>query len=211
MKQESGVLMMAVVSPSAAAAAAYTSPVVAVPTPSPFSFSVASTRWSSSRPSIRISSLFLRGMVVVFSFASSMALALTMSNKDLHEDDPKLLEYQRFQKYPEFVYSIVVTTSVSVYSGYQLYKGVSDIADRGSFISNKTSDHISFVLDQLASYLLLSCSSVTTLAIHHELKGSNTSLKKAAIACVCMSFAAFFIIAVSAIMSGYKLSKRIMW
>ncbi|KVH95455.1 hypothetical protein Ccrd_002461 [Cynara cardunculus var. scolymus] len=188
MKEGSGVLMMAVVSPSAAAAAAaYSSPAMVVPTPSPFSFSVASTRWSSSRPSIRMSGLFCRAMVLVFSFASSLALAAT-------------------------IYSFVVTTLVFVYSAYQLFKGVTDIAYRGIFISDRTSDYVSFVLDQLAGYLLLSCSSVTALAIHHEeVEAKNTSMMKAAMVCVCMSFVAFFITAASAILSGYKLSKRIMW
>ncbi|XP_024994703.1 CASP-like protein 4A4 [Cynara cardunculus var. scolymus] len=215
MKEGSGVLMMAVVSPSAAAAAAaYSSPAMVVPTPSPFSFSVASTRWSSSRPSIRMSGLFCRAMVLVFSFASSLALAATMSNNNHHEDKPNdgHEDERSFQEYPEFVYSFVVTTLVFVYSAYQLFKGVTDIAYRGIFISDRTSDYVSFVLDQLAGYLLLSCSSVTALAIHHEeVEAKNTSMMKAAMVCVCMSFVAFFITAASAILSGYKLSKRIMW
>ncbi|KAI3727585.1 hypothetical protein L6452_16201 [Arctium lappa] len=202
----SGFLMMAAAVSPSAGGGAYPSPAVVVPTPSPYSFSVASTRWSSSRPSIRISGLFLRATVLVFSFASSLALATTMNNN--HPEDEK-----SFHEYPEFVYSFVVTTLSFFYSAYQLFKGVSDIAyNRCLFISDKTSDYVSFVLDQLAGYLLLSCSSVTALGIHQELeRRSNTSLKKAAIVCVCMSFAAFFITALCAILSGYKLSKRIMW
>ncbi|KAL7608418.1 hypothetical protein Lser_V15G09838 [Lactuca serriola] len=177
--------------------AAYLSPAMGVPTPSPFSFSVASSRWSSSRPSIHIFILALRAMVLVFSFASSLALAATMS--DNNQDG--------FQKYTEFIYSFVVTTVIFFYSAYQLFKGISDISCRCVLISDKISDYLSFVLDQLAGYLLVSSSSVTAGAIQN----TSSSLKKAAIVSVSMSVAALLTTAVSAILSGYKLSKRIMW
>nr|XP_043618815.1 CASP-like protein 4A4 [Erigeron canadensis] len=192
---------MVAVSPSAA----YLSPAMGVPTPSPFSFSVTSTRWStSSRPSIHHTSLFLRAVVLVFSFGSSLALATTMSNNHPHQYN------QSFQNYPEFVYNFVITTLVFVYSAYQLFKGVSDIAFRGIFISDKTSDYINFILDQLAGYLLVSCSSVTSSAIHRQLD-RIPSLKNAAIVSVSMSMVALLATAACAILSGYKLSKRIMW
>lgn len=101
MKEGVGVLViprqpMVAVSPSAA----YMSPAMGAPTPSPFSFSVASTRWSSSRPSIRISSLLLRGMGLVFSFGSSLALSAKMTNNNRRiKDYPEL----RIKDYPELV------------------------------------------------------------------------------------------------------------
>ncbi|GJY80850.1 retrotransposon protein, putative, ty1-copia subclass [Tanacetum coccineum] len=216
MKEGSGVCMsprqpMVAVSPSAA----YLSPAMGVPTPSPFSFSVASTRWSSSRPSIHYISLFLRLMTLVFSFGSSLALATTMSNTNKRPNNTTMCNkghnyQQSFQYYPEFVYSIVITSLAFIYSAYQLFKGVSDIAFKAILISDKTSDYTSFILDQLAGYLLVSCSSVTAVTIHRQLE-SSTSLQKAAIVSVCMSLAALLTIAVCAILSGYKLSKRIMW
>ncbi|KAI3501240.1 hypothetical protein L1887_29104 [Cichorium endivia] len=217
MKEGSGVLViprqpMAAVSPSAA----YLSPAMGVPTPSPFSYSVASSRWSSSRPSIHIFSLFLRAIVLVFSFASSLALATTMSDNNQPEvaattsDNDQLKDKQGFQDYTELIYSFVVTTLVLVYSAYQLFKGICDISCRGFLISDKLSDYISFVLDQLAVYLLVSSSSVTTVTISRQLQG-NTSLTKAAIVSFSMSVTALFTTAVCAILSGYKLSKRIMW
>lgn len=109
MKEGSGIWMsprqpMVAVSPSAT----YLSPAMGVPTPSPFSFSVASTRWSSSRPSIHYISLCLRVMTLVFSFGSSLALATTMSNNKRHNyitmSNNKRDNYkQSFQYYPEFV------------------------------------------------------------------------------------------------------------
>ncbi|GFS33249.1 hypothetical protein Acr_00g0027390 [Actinidia rufa] len=68
-----------------------------LPTPSPFSFSVASTRWSS-RPSIYISSIFLRFLALLFSFAASLSLAAPSRKKAKGEEvssfteNPELLE-----------------------------------------------------------------------------------------------------------------------
>lgn len=75
---------------------------------------------------------------------------------------------------------------------------------------HNTLNHCHYNKKQLAGYLLVSCSSVTALTIHRQLE-RNTSLQKAAIVSVCMSLAALLTIAVCAILSGYKLSKRIMW
>ncbi|KAK1420745.1 hypothetical protein QVD17_22588 [Tagetes erecta] len=186
--------------------AAYSTPATGIPTPSPFSFSVASTRWSSSRPYNHIFSLVFRAMVMVFSFGSSLALAVTMSNNSQQEDHKK-----GFQDYPEFLYSFAITTLAFIYSAYQLFKGIFDIAFRGVFISDKISDYTSFILDQLAGYLLVSCSSVTAVMINKPSLAGNTLLKKAAIASVCMSVAAVLTTAVCTLLSGYKLSKRLMW
>ncbi|KAD3068313.1 hypothetical protein E3N88_36193 [Mikania micrantha] len=82
------------VSPSAAYS---TPPAMGIPTPSPFSFSVASTRWSSSRPYHHILNLVLRAMLMVFSFGSSLALAVTMSNNSQQENN------KGFQHFPAFV------------------------------------------------------------------------------------------------------------
>ncbi|KAI3801372.1 hypothetical protein L1987_29477 [Smallanthus sonchifolius] len=205
MNEGGGVLLVPRQPPVAAVSpcAAYSTPVMGIPTPSPFSFSVASTRWSSSRPYNHVFSLVLRAMLMVFSFGSSLALAVTMSNTQQEE--------KGFQDFPELVYSFAVTTCAFIYSAYQLFKGIFDIAFKGIFISDKTSEYTSFILDQFAGYLLVSSSSVTALMINQPQLAGNTSLKKAAVASVCMSVAAFLSTAVCAILSGYKLSKRIMW
>ncbi|KAA8522366.1 hypothetical protein F0562_013273 [Nyssa sinensis] len=170
-------------------------------TPSQFSFSVASTR-QSSRPLIHIFSLILRFLAFIFSFISAFSLAAPSPKK-------KDGEHPSFQNYPELLYCFIASILVFAYSAYQLFKGVSDIVHRGIFISDMTSDYVSFILDQLAGYLLMSSSSVTVLAIQ-QLK-RTASLWKASIVSVSMSFAAFLVIAACALLSGYKLCKRVMW
>ncbi|XP_076938386.1 CASP-like protein 4A4 [Bidens hawaiensis] len=201
MNEGGGVLMNphkpgAAVSPCAV----YSTPAMGIPTPSPYSFSVASTRWSSSRPYIHTLRLVLRAMVMFFSFGSSLTLAITMSN---HK--------QGFQDIPGFVYSFIITCWAFIYSAYQVFKGILNIAFRDCLMSDKTSDYTNFILDQLAGYLLVSCSAVTAVMINQPQLKDNSSLKQAAVASVCMSVIAFLMTAVCANLSGYKLSKRIMW
>ncbi|XP_076938282.1 CASP-like protein 4A4 [Bidens hawaiensis] len=214
MNEGGGVLMnphqpVVAVSPCAV----YSTPAMGIPTPSPYSFSVASTRWSSSRPYIHTFSLILRAMVMVFSFGSSLALTIGMHNNNRHEqEDNKFVEHRHgFHDYPELLYSFIITTLAFIYSAYQLFKGICDIAFRACLISDKTSDYTAFVLDQLAGYLLVSCSTVTALMINQTQLVGHSSLKNASTTSVCMSVVAFLITAVCVNFSGYKLSKRIMW
>ncbi|XP_009606737.1 CASP-like protein 4A4 [Nicotiana tomentosiformis] len=171
-----------------------------LPTPSPYSFSVASTRLSS-RPSIHTYDLTLRSLSLLFSFISALSLAAP--------EGTKRKTISRFYDHPELTYCFTVSILLFIYSAFQLFKRVCDIAYRGVLISDMTSDYLSFIFDQLAGYLLVSSSSVTIPVIQQM--NSQSSLWKAAVVAVCMSFSAFMVIAVSALLSGYKLCKRIIW
>ncbi|MBA0657104.1 hypothetical protein Goklo_009412 [Gossypium klotzschianum] len=178
------------------------------PTPSPFSFSVASTRWSS-RPLIhRHFYLFLRFSVLLFSFISALTL-VTPSTNNKHHPSPS------FTDYSELIYCFVVAIIALVYTAFQLFKGISDIAHRGILISDLTSDYLSFVLDQasplavLLVYLLVSSASVAVPTIGQVERG--TALRKGTIVSTSMAFATFLVMAICAILSGYKLCKRIGW
>ncbi|MBA0689696.1 hypothetical protein Goari_007413 [Gossypium aridum] len=172
------------------------------PTPSPFSFSVASTRWSS-RPLIhRHSNLFLRFSVLLFSFISALTL-VTPSTNNKHHPSPS------FTDYSELIYCFIVAIIALVYTAFQLFKGISDIAHRGILISDLTSDYLSFVLDQLLVYLLVSSASAAVPIIGQVERG--TALRKGTIVSTSMAFATFLVMAICAILSGYKLCKRIGW
>ncbi|XP_027774828.1 CASP-like protein 4A4 isoform X2 [Solanum pennellii] len=169
-----------------------------LPTPSPYSFSVASTRLRS-RPSIYAYDLALRSLALLFSFISALSLAVPSPTRT------KRGTISKFCDNPQLTVSVLAF----IYSAFQLFKRVCDIAYRGVLISDKTSDYLSFILDQLTGYLLVSSSSVTIPVIQEM--DSQASLWKAAILAVCMSFTAFMVLAVSALLSGYKLCKRIIW
>ncbi|KAB5573559.1 hypothetical protein DKX38_000753 [Salix brachista] len=171
------------------------------PTPSPFSFSVASTRLST-RPPIYHSNLILRFLALVFSFISALSLAASSSKKNSPRSSS-------FADHSELLYCFVTSVLVFVYSAFQLFKGIYDVAQRGILISDKFSDYMSFILDQVAGYLLISSSSVAILAIQQIDK--TESILKAVIISTTVSFVAFLVIVICTLFSGYKLCKRISW
>ncbi|XP_039046637.1 CASP-like protein 4A4 isoform X2 [Hibiscus syriacus] len=172
------------------------------PTPSPFSFSVASTGWSSRSSIHHHSTLLLRFSVLLFSFISALILAAP-STKKKHQPSPS------FTDYPELIYCFIVASIAFLYTALQLFKGVCDIAHRGILISDMALDYVSFFLDQLVGYLLVSSASVAVPIIGLVERG--TPLRKGAVVSTSMAFATFIVMAVCAILSGYKLCKRIGW
>ncbi|KAE8683834.1 CASP-like protein [Hibiscus syriacus] len=165
------------------------------PTPSPFSFSVASTGWSSRSSIHHHSTLLLRFSVLLFSFISALILAAP-STKKKHQPSPS------FTEYPELIYYFIVASIAFLYTAFQLFKGVCDIAHRGILISDMASDY-------LVGYLLISSASVAVPIIGEVERG--TPLRKGAVVSTSMAFATFIVMAICAILSGYKLCKRIGW
>ncbi|XP_031098327.1 CASP-like protein 4A4 [Ipomoea triloba] len=175
-------------------------PLFQTPTPSPYSFSVASTRLAT-RPPEHLFNLLLRSLAVLLSFVAAISLAAPSSRRGKGTEI--------FYYHTELLYSFVVYVLTFFYSAFQLFKGVCDIGYRGILISDKTSDYTSFIFDQLAAYLVISSSSVAAIAIQHM--RTNAPLWKASRIAVGMSFPTFVVIAISALLSGYKLCKRIIW
>ncbi|WCJ26210.1 hypothetical protein M5689_008045 [Euphorbia peplus] len=175
------------------------------PTPSPFSFSVtSSSRWSS-RPPIDRTSLVLRCFAFVLSFLAAVLLASASSKNNDDHHVPS-----NFTGYPELMYCFVVYVLVFVYSAFQVFKGVCDIAHQGIPISDMVSDYSSFALDQLTGYLLVSSCSVAILTIQQQIE-RNTTFWNATVASTSMSIGTFLVIATCSVLSGFKLCKRIIW
>ncbi|KAJ8622273.1 hypothetical protein MRB53_030802 [Persea americana] len=108
----------------------------ALPTPSPFTNSLASSGgWRSSQPTGHLSNILLRFFAFLFSVVSSLSLfAPVPHNSILH--------------YHEFRYCLSISILASVYSALQLLKGIHDIAFRGRYISDNICDYITFFMDQ---------------------------------------------------------------
>ncbi|CAL1375399.1 unnamed protein product [Linum trigynum] len=175
------------------------------PTPSPFSVP-PSTRWSSAGPPIHLSVLVLRFLALLFSFISAVALASPSATKA--HDHHHL--HQNLPLNSELVYCLIVSVLVFVYSALQLFKGVCDMVHSGMLISDKVSDYMNFLLDQLAVYLVISCLSVGVIGTKRMEAWSTSQWSKAVIS-VSMSAATFIVIAACGLLSGYKLCKRIIW
>ncbi|XP_072960774.1 CASP-like protein 4A4 [Typha angustifolia] len=173
-------------------------------TPSPFANSVASTNsWSSRLAVLRRSNILLRALAFLLSFASALSLAAPPP----HAAEGPQAAFN-FQDHPEFSYCLSAVIVTSIYSALQLFKSIWDIAFKGVILPEKISDYITFFLDQVVAYLLISSSSISMLA---TVRIPPQRYRAAAIVSTIASLAAFFAIAASAIISGYKLCKRIIW
>ncbi|XP_072984158.1 CASP-like protein 4A4 [Typha latifolia] len=172
-------------------------------TPSPFANSVASTNSRSSRLAILRRSNLLRALAFLLSFASALSLAAPPP----HAAEGPQAAFN-FQDHPEFRYGLSAVIVTSIYSALQLFKSIWDIAFKGVILPEKISDYITFFLDQVVAYLLISSSSISMLA---TVKIPPQRYRAAAIVSIIASLAAFLAIAASAIISGYKLCKRIIW
>ncbi|KAJ4955960.1 hypothetical protein NE237_012743 [Protea cynaroides] len=131
------------------------------PTPStPFSsYSISSTTWSP-RPTLHLCNLIFRSLAFLFSSVSVISLAATSPHKKKGE------AMFGFSHYPELRYCFGVTILASVYPFFQLFKGLFDIVHKGLLISDLVSDYLSFVLDHLLCYLLISSYLVSVPTIH---------------------------------------------
>ncbi|CAA7402104.1 unnamed protein product [Spirodela intermedia] len=169
-------------------------------TPSPFyNNSIPSTGWSSKPVFLRHANLILRCLGFVFSFAAILAV---IAPKD-DSSRPK------FTKTPEFRYWLSVNSISSLYSAIQLFKCIWDISFKSTFISDVAYDYITFSLDQMVTYLLLSSTSVSILATVEKIDSGN--YRNTVALAICMSFIAFAVTTICSLMSGYKLCKRISW
>ncbi|XP_043717290.1 CASP-like protein 4A4 [Telopea speciosissima] len=173
------------------------------PTPSPFTYSIGSTTTWSSTPTLHRYNLFIRSLGLLFSFVSAISLASPSPNKIKGE------AAFSFGHYPELRYSFGVTILASGYSASQLFKGVCDIVHKGLLISDLVSDYLSFILDNLLCYLLISSSSMLVSMIQQI--ESASPVWKATIVSMSMSFIAFLVFVACSLLSGYKLCKRIIW
>ncbi|CAA7018289.1 unnamed protein product [Microthlaspi erraticum] len=181
----------------------------AVPTPSLFAYSVTPSGFSSRRESVHVPGLVLRFITLVLCFVSALSLAVNVNRPSLRHH--RTQSSSSFASYPELLYCFGVAVTGFVYTSLQTFKGVCDITHKGVLISEPLSDYISFILDQVICYLLVSSSSVAIAWIQHINEDGIITLRNNSIVSVSMSFSAFLVLTLSTLLSGYKLCKRFMW
>ncbi|KAL1214807.1 CASP-like protein 4A4 [Cardamine amara subsp. amara] len=183
-----------------------------VPTPSPFAYSVtpSGSRFSSRRPSVHVTGLVLRFITLVLCFVSALSLAVNVQRRPSRRHLTN--NSSSFASYPELLYCFGVAVIGFMYTSLQTFKGVCDITHRGVLISEFLSDYVSFIFDQVICYLLVSSSSAAIAWIQHINEDAILkTLRNNSIVSVSMSLAAFLVLTLSSLLSGYKLCKRFMW
>ncbi|KAH7667503.1 Marvel domain-containing protein [Dioscorea alata] len=141
--------------------------------------------------------LILRGLGTLFSVIAFVVMA---SNK--HGD------WQDFDKYEEYRYLVAISVLAFLYSAAQLGRQVHRFSSGKDLLSPRTSVFVDFGGDQIIAYLLISAASAAIPMTNRMRQGGDNLFTDASSAAISMAFFAFFALALSAMLSGYKLSKQ---
>ncbi|CAK9323393.1 unnamed protein product [Citrullus colocynthis] len=139
--------------------------------------------------------LALRGFGFIFSL---LAFIIMASNK--HGD------WKDFDKYEEFRYVLAIAILSTLYTGAQVLRQVHELSTGKSVILPQKAAFIDFIGDQSVAYLLMSAASTAVPMTNRMREGSDSSFTDSLAASVTMSFFAFLSLALSAAITGYKLS-----
>ncbi|XP_041027088.1 CASP-like protein 4B1 [Juglans microcarpa x Juglans regia] len=145
----------------------------------------------------------------VMAFLFSL-LAFIIMASDKHGD------WKQFDKWAEYRYVLAVAILSTLYAGGQTLRQVHELRTRKTLLQQRTSAFLNFFGDQIMAYLLISAASAAipqTNRLFQYLDDetyladySGSAFTEAAAAAISMAFLAFLSLAVSAMISGYKLS-----
>ncbi|GMH23147.1 hypothetical protein Nepgr_024990 [Nepenthes gracilis] len=146
---------------------------------------------------MRKGSLILRPLALFFSLLSFIIMA---SNK--HGD------WKDFDKYEEYRYVLAIAILSTLYTGGQSLKQVHQLSTGKELITQRNSALIDFFGDQIMAYLLVSSASSAVPLTNRMREGSDNIFTDSSATAITMSFFAFLALALSALISGYKLSAQ---
>ncbi|XP_057743701.1 CASP-like protein 4B4 [Arachis stenosperma] len=138
-------------------------------------------------------SLCLRGVALVFSFISFFVV---VTNE--HGD------WKQFHKYQEYRYLLAIAILSSLYTGIQCFRQVYG----KNMIQPNIAVLVDFFGDQIMAYLLISSASAAIPITNRMREGADNAFTDTSTAAISFSFFAFLCLALSAIISGYKLSTQ---
>ncbi|XP_027349342.1 CASP-like protein 4B1 [Abrus precatorius] len=146
---------------------------------------------------IKRGSLGLRGIALLFSLISFI---VTASNK--HGD------WREFDKYEEYRYLLAIAILSSLYTGAQAFRQLQEFSTGKQLLQPRMAAMIDFFGDQIIAYLLISSASAAIPMTNRMREGADNIFTDSSAAAISMSIFAFFCLAVSALISGYKLSTQ---
>ncbi|CAL9123320.1 unnamed protein product [Musa textilis] len=141
--------------------------------------------------------LLLRALACLFSL---IALAVLASNK--HGD------WQDFDRYQEYRYLLAIAVLAFIYSMAQILRQVNRSRTGKDFVAAQYSWIVDFAGDQVMAYLLMSASSAAIPITNHMREAVINMFTDASAASISMAFLAFVALALSALISGFKVSKQ---
>ncbi|XP_071722335.1 CASP-like protein 4B1 [Rutidosis leptorrhynchoides] len=153
-------------------------------------------RWRHEDSFKRIS-LALRAFGFLFSV---LAFIIMASNKHGRG--------RNFDEYEEYRYALAIAILSTLYTGLQSWRQIHEMSTGKAIISGRNLALIDFFGDQITAYLLISAASSAVPMTNRIREGADNTFTDATAACISMEFLAFFILGLSAMLSGYKLVKQ---
>lgn len=146
---------------------------------------------------VRRGSLALRGLSLVFSL---LAFIIMASNK--HGD------WKDFDKYEEYRYVLAIAILSTLYTGVQAARHVHQLSTGRELFQRRTSALADFIGDQIMAYLLISSASSAIPLTNRMREAQDNIFTDSSASAISMAFLAFVTLALSALISGYKLSSQ---
>ncbi|KAM1038322.1 hypothetical protein FF1_033034 [Malus domestica] len=146
---------------------------------------------------LRRGSLALRGLALVFSL---LAFIIMASNKHGYG--------KNFDEYEEYRYVLAIAILATLYTGAQAFRHAHELSTGTEMFQQRTSALADFIGDQIMAYLLISSSS-SAIPLTNSMRNYQDNLfTDAAASAISMAFLAFVALAISALISGHKLSTQ---
>ncbi|WOH08072.1 hypothetical protein DCAR_0727509 [Daucus carota subsp. sativus] len=141
--------------------------------------------------------LLLHGMGLLFSF---LAFIIMVTNQ--HGDG------RNFDDFEEYRYVVAIAILSTLYTGGHVFLQVYEQSTRKQMFSRRNLALFNFVGDQITAYLLISAGSAAVPVTNSMREGADNIFTDSAAAAISMEFLAFSALAMSALISGYKLSNQ---
>ncbi|KAK4396064.1 CASP-like protein 4B1 [Sesamum angolense] len=151
---------------------------------------------------LKRSSIASRGFGFVFSL---LAFIIMATNK--HGD------WKDFDKYEEYrhtflLYVLAIAILATLYAGLQALRQIHELSTDREMFSRQNLALVDFFGDQIVAYLLISAGSSAVPLTNRMREGADNVFTDASASAISMEFLAFFSLALSALISGYKLSNQ---
>lgn len=143
------------------------------------------------------STMLLRALACLLSLISLLVMG---SNK--HGD------WRDFDKYEEYRYCLAIAILAFLYTAAQILRQLHRFSTGRDLVPRRASAIADFAGDQVIAYLLISASSAAIPITNRMREGADNMFTDASSASISMAFFAFVALALSALISGLKLSKE---
>ncbi|URE49495.1 hypothetical protein MUK42_13983 [Musa troglodytarum] len=154
--------------------------------------------WWRRKELLERSALVLRPLALIFSL---FAFIVCASNR--HGD------WRNFDRYEEYRYLLAISIFAFLYSAFQVSKQAYRFSTGNDLVPKNYSEIVDFAGDQVLAYLLISAVSAAIPITNSLRGGADNAFTDASSASIILAFFTFVSIALSALISGIKLSKQI--